>query len=151
VYDGSNLLFVLDGSGNVKNRYLNGAGENQVLAEDVNISGSGAGTTHWALADHEGSIRDVAGNSGTVLDHIVYDSFGNIVSETNSADAMRMGYTGQVQDVETGLTYDRARYYDPAQGRFLSTDPASFVAGDANLYRYVGNSPADRIDPTGLC
>jgi RHS repeat-associated protein len=151
VYDGSNLLLVLDGSGNVKNRYLNGLGQNQVLAEDTNISGSGAGTTHWALADHEGSVRDVTGNSGTVLDHIVYDSFGKIVSQTNSSYAMRMGYTGQVQDAETGLNYDRARYYDPTTGRFLSTDPAGFSAGDANLYRYVGNSPVDKIDPTGLC
>jgi YD repeat-containing protein len=80
VYDlsgGDNLLLVLDGSGNVKNRYLNGSSTNQVLAEETSITGSGAGTIHWALTDHEGSVRDVINNSGAVLDHIQYDSFGN--------------------------------------------------------------------------
>jgi RHS repeat-associated protein len=150
-YDGSNLLLVLDGSGNVKNRYLNGPSEDQVLAEETNITSNGAGDTHWALTDHEGSVRDVVGNSGTVLDHIQYDSFGNVLSQTDAAYAMRMGYTGQVQDAETGLNYDHARYYDPATGRFLSTDPSGFSAGDTNLYRYVNNSPLDNTDPTGLC
>jgi RHS repeat-associated protein len=142
---------VLDRSGNVKNRYLNGPNENQVLAEETNISGNGAGTTRWALTDHEGSVRDVVGNTGVVLDHIQYDSFGNVLSQTNSANAMRLGYTGQQFDAETGLYYDHARYYDPASGRFLSTDPSGFSAGDANLYRYVGNSPLNNTDPTGLC
>ena len=142
---------MLDGSGNVKNRYLNGPNENQVLAEETNISGNGAGTVHWALTDHEGSVRDVVGNSGTVLDHIQYDSFGNVLSQTNSGNAMRLGYTGQQFDAETGLYYDHARYYDPATGRFLSTDPSGFSAGDANLYRYVGNRPVNNTDPTGLC
>src|SRR5207248_1117942 len=50
----------------------------------------------------------------------------------------------------TGLYYFRARYYDPATGRFLSQDPLSFAIGDSNLYRYVGNSPANEVDPTGL-
>ena len=151
IYDGSNLLLVLDGSGNVKQRYFNGPNENQVLAEETNIVSSGAGDTHWALTDHEGSVRDVVDNSGSVLDHIKYDSFGNILSQSNSADAMRLAYTGQQYDSQTGLYYDHARYYDPSTGRFLSTDPAGFTAGDENLYRYVGNSPVDSTDPTGLC
>jgi hypothetical protein len=55
VYDGSNLLLVLDGSGNVKNRYLNGPSEDQVLAEETNIVANWAGDTHWSLSDHEGT------------------------------------------------------------------------------------------------
>ena len=150
IYDGSNLLLVLDGSGNVKQRYFNGPNENQVLAEETNIVSSGAGDTHWALTDHEGSVRDVIANSGSVLDHIQYDSFGNILSQSNAADAMRLAYTGQQYDSQTGLYYDHARYYDPTTGRFLSTDPAGFSAGDENLYRYVGNSPVDNTDPAGM-
>ncbi len=120
-----------------------------MLAEETNIVSSGAGDTHWALTDHEGSVRDVIDNSGSVLDHIQYDSFGNILSQSNAADAMRLAYTGQQYDSQTGLYYDHARYYDPSTGRFLSTDPAGFTAGDENLYRYVGNSPVDHTDPTG--
>ena len=52
-------------------------------------------------------------------------------------------------DAETGLYYYRARYYDPAIGRFISADPIGFAGGDANLYRYVGNSPVNWTDPSG--
>ena len=46
-------------------------------------------------------------------------------------------------------SYYRARYYDPASGRFLSEDPSGFKAG-ANFYIYVANDPQDSTDPTGL-
>jgi len=52
-------------------------------------------------------------------------------------------------DPETGLYYYRARYYDPAPGRFLSEDPKRFGA-DANFYRYGFNDPVDNTDPLGL-
>ena len=42
------------------------------------------------------------------------------------------------------------RWYDSTVGRWLSQDPSGFVAGDANLYRYVGNSPTSATDPSGL-
>ncbi len=44
----------------------------------------------------------------------------------------------------------RARYYDPALGRFLSEDPAGFNSGDVNSYRYVSNNPVNYRDPSGL-
>ncbi|MDV3349818.1 RHS repeat-associated core domain-containing protein [Leptothoe sp. LEGE 181152] len=61
----------------------------------------------------------------------------------------RSGYTGRERDDATGLIYYRARYYDPAVGRFISEDPLGFDAGDANLYRYVFNSPTNYTDPSG--
>ena len=152
VYDANgNLLLVLDGAtGSVKERYLNGSSENQVFASETGIAGAAAGTTHWLMTDYQGSVRDVAGNSGAVLDHLVYDSFGNVVSQTNSANAPRLGYTGQQVDTETGFNYDHARYYNPTTGTFLNQDPKGFKAGDQNLYRYVDNSPLDGTDPTGM-
>ena len=53
-------------------------------------------------------------------------------------------------DAETGLYYYRARYYDAENGKFISEDPIGFEAGDANLYRYVGNNPGNGVDPMGL-
>ena len=49
-----------------------------------------------------------------------------------------------------GLYYYRARYYDPSIGRFISSDPIEFGAGDFNFYRYVGNDPVNWVDPSGL-
>jgi len=53
-------------------------------------------------------------------------------------------------DSESHLYYYRARYYDPALGRFLSADPIGFGGGDTNFYRYVENNPNRFRDPFGL-
>jgi RHS repeat-associated protein len=108
------------------------------------------GTVVWALSDNQGTVRDVVDGNGTILNHVVYDSFGKVVSQSNASVEFRYGYTGRDRDTETGLDYYRARYYDSANGRFISEDPIGFAAGDANLTRYVGNSPTNWIDPSGL-
>lgn len=59
-------------------------------------------------------------------------------------------YTGREFDSETGLQYNRGRYYDATTGRWISQDPLGFSAGDSNLYRYVANSPTNGTDPSGL-
>src|SRR5262249_6444701 len=58
-------------------------------------------------------------------------------------------FTGRRQDAETGLFYDRARYYDTTLGRFLSRDPLGAPDG-SSLYQYVGDNPTDGTDPYGL-
>ena len=56
------------------------------------------------------------------------------------------GGLGHTADDSTGLTYMRARYYDPAIGRFISEDPAG---NGVNWYAYCGNNPANCDDPSG--
>jgi len=64
-----------------------------------------------------------------------------------------LGFTGHVNDADTGLVYMQQRYYDPIAGRFLSVDP---IATDANtgsgfnLYEYANNNPYRYTDPDGL-
>jgi RHS repeat-associated protein len=101
------------------------------------------------LGDRVGTIHDLANNSGQVVNHLTYDSFGNVVAQTNPATTTRYGFTGRELDLETGLYYYRARYYDGKTGRFLSEDPIGFESGDPNLYAYVGNSPVKLTDPSG--
>jgi RHS repeat-associated protein len=88
-------------------------------------------------------------SSGTVQDHRIYDSFGNITAQTNAAIDFLFAYTGQQLDRASGLYYDQARFYDDALGRFLTQDPTEFMAGDPNLYRYVSNNPTNLTDPNG--
>ena len=61
----------------------------------------------------------------------------------------RSRFPGQYYDVETGMHYNRFRYYDPGIGRYISGDPIG-QAGGVNRYSYVGNSPTNLIDPWGL-
>src|SRR5262249_43524032 len=82
-------------------------------------------------------------------DAIGYDAFGNIISETDSTKRGRYAWTGRELDTETGLQYNRARYYDAKVGRWLTQDPLGFDAGDSNLYRYVHNQAVLALDPSG--
>jgi RHS repeat-associated protein len=84
-----------------------------------------------------------------VIGRISYDGFGKIVSDTTGASADRYKYTGREWDSVVSLQYNRARYYDPAIGKWTSTDPLAFNAGDGNLYRYCGNGPTIGLDPLG--
>jgi RHS repeat-associated protein len=155
VWSGDNIALAFDGSSNLTDRILplplgEGRGEGSTSADE-----NSSNVVSWLLPDHEGTIRDVAQyNSGTnttiVVDHLKYDSFGNITAQSNSAYQPLFGYTGQMWDANVGLYYYRARWYDPHTGRFISQDPLSFAAGDVNLYRYVTNSPTNFTDPTGL-
>ena len=144
VYDGDNIALTFDGTGIQTHRYLYGSGVDQVLADET------ATSVNWALVDYQGTVRDVIDSNGTVLNHIVYDSYGQVTSETNASLDFRFGYTGRERDKETGLQYNRARYYDPSTGGVISEDPIGFLASDSNLSRYISNNPVNGIDPSGL-
>lgn len=73
------------------------------------------------------------------------DSFGKPVDGA----PVLFGYAGMQWDTTTGLYNDGARWYDAAVGRFVTQDPIGFAGGDANLYRYVGNSPTNFTIPRG--
>ena len=155
IYDGRNLVLVLGAGANVIEREFNGAAVDQVFASESPLP-LGEGTqVDWFLTDNQGTVRDVVAYDTllaqtSVVDHLVYDAFGNITSQTNAAAQPRFTYTGQRFDFVTGLYYDGARWYDAVNGVFVSQDPKGFSAGDANLSRYVGNDPTNLIDPSGM-
>jgi RHS repeat-associated protein len=103
------------------------------------------GNEGWYLADRQGNVRLISDGSDIPLAERSYGAYGNIVSETGTPD--RYGYTGREHDALTGLTHYRAR--ERAGGAWLTPDPIGFAAGDAYLYRYVGNDPVNRSDPSG--
>jgi RHS repeat-associated protein len=62
------------------------------------------------------------------------------------------GYTGHVNDPDTGFVYMQARYYDPSIGRFVSVDPIGPAPGALfgfNRFKYAANNPSNVIDPDG--
>jgi RHS repeat-associated protein len=102
----------------------------------------------WYWTDHLGSVRLITNAADAVLDRLDYDSFGSVRFEVNPAYGDRFKFTSREWDAETGQYYYRARFYDPATGRFSGEDQARATPG--NLYPYVGNSPTMATDPSGL-
>lgn len=68
---------------------------------------------------------------------------------TGSA-TVNLRFPGQYRDAETGLHYNWNRYYNPAIGRYVSSDPIG-LAGGLNTFGYAGQSPIVYADPKGLC
>ena len=150
VYDGLDIVLVFDDAGSLENRFLHGPAVDQVLATE-----DGSGDVLWPLADNQGTIRDLADyDAGTdatsVVNHLKYDSFGNVTAESNASASPMMKFTGRYYDEDVGLQWNWQRWYDPQTGLWLSEDPLGFAAGDANLVRYVVNSPANGTDPSGV-
>jgi RHS repeat-associated protein len=150
IYDGYQMILKLDGSGSVQGRTLWGAGVDQILATE-----DAAGNVTWPLTDHLNTVRDIvsydAGTDTTTLEnHIVYNSFGEVISETNPSVASDVKFTARYTDATTGFQWNLHRWYVPSIGRWASEDPIGFAAGDPNLARYVGNEPTNAIDPSGL-
>jgi RHS repeat-associated protein len=142
------VLFDINGTGSLTNRYMQGDGIDQNFGA-LAYNGSSF-TPSWYLTDIRGSVRNIINNSGTSLDTISYDAFGKITSQSNPTNLGRYAYSGREFDAETNLLYERARYYDPKTGRWMSQDPLGFDAGDSNLYRYVNNAPTVASDPSGM-
>ena len=113
-----------------------------VMTSTLVLAGEESGQVSWMLSDQIMTVRDVVDANGTLLNHLTYDSFGQIVSQTNSTFHPRFTYTGREFSATSNLYYYRARYYDAPLGRFISEDPSSFEGGDTNLYRYAGNDAA---------
>jgi RHS repeat-associated protein len=144
VYDGDNPWADFDAEGDLQTRYLYGQAIDQLFAR-IGQSND----VDWYLTDHLGSVRQVAQIDSAILDEIDYDSFGQILAETEPENGDRFKYTAREWDALIGQYYYRARYYGPDIGRFYSEDPLQFNAGDVDLYRYVFNSPTNYNDPTG--
>jgi len=107
-----------------------------------------ASDEEWYLADGLGSTTGLADAAGDVTGAYTYDAFGAVRSQSGATT--EWSYTGEQVDA-TGLQYLRARYYDPALGRFLSRDPLTASPGwDGQPYGYANANPVSRSDPTGL-
>ena len=109
------------------------------------------GAIEYPLVDGLGSVRHLTDGAGNVLLSRSYDAFGNL-RHSSGAGVTRLGFTGELQDLMTGLVYLRARHYHPVLGRFLQRDSfAGFQQRPQSLnrYAYTENNPVNHRDPSG--
>ena len=99
------------------------------------------------LIDILGSTLALTDSSGTIQTFYTYEPFGN-TAMSGAASANPFQFTGREND-GTGSYFYRARYYNPTLSRFVSEDPIGLAGGSTDLYSYVGNSPTNRVDPSG--
>ena len=98
--------------------------------------------------DHLGTPQEITRADGALTWSVTYAAWGNVLRQEVSHTEQNLRFQGQYFDQETGLHYNRFRYYDPDIGRFVSQDPIGLAGGD-NLYQYVP-SPTGWSDPWGL-
>ena len=121
----------------------------QRISQDQAVDG--AWTPSFYGYDGGGSVRQLTNSAGTVTNTYEYDAFGNEVNHTGTTPNNYL-YRGEQYDPDLGLYYLRARYYNPATGRFLSRDPEDGVVTDPatlHKYFYAGGDPVNGSDPTG--
>ncbi|WP_419657892.1 putative membrane protein with YD repeats [Desulfosarcina variabilis str. Montpellier] len=137
------LLAVYDGSDNLIQRF-------EYADARIPVAMIQGGVTYYLAYDQVGSLRTVTDGSGNVVKRIDYDSFGNILADTDSSFAIPFGFAGGLHDRDTGLVRFGYRDYDPDTGRWTAKDPIGFAGGDTDLFGYAQNDPVNSIDPFGL-
>ncbi|MCM4401184.1 RHS repeat protein, partial [Escherichia coli] len=119
------------------------------LARQVEPEYTPARKVHFYHCDHRGLPLALISEDGNTVWSAEYDEWGNQLNEENPYYLYQpYRLPGQQYDEESGLDYNRHRYYDPLQGRYITQDPIG-LAGGWSLYAYPLN-PVNGIDPLGL-
>lgn len=106
------------------------------------------GQCYFYQCDHLGTPLRLVTSQGEIVWQAHYETWGTAHIEIEQV-TNPLRFQGQYYDVETGLHYNLARYYDPRAGRFIQPDPIGLLGG-LNHYQYAPN-PVMWVDPTGLC
>lgn len=106
------------------------------------------GECYFVHTDHASTPERISNAVGQIVWSARFETFGRAHIDFAQIDNP-LRFQGQYCDDETGIHYNRFRYYSPRLGRYLSVDPIGLVGGH-NLYTYVGNDPVNRTDPLGL-
>jgi RHS repeat-associated protein len=172
----SQALYVYDGDGQLVSRTTAGvtttylvddqtpAGYTEIAEERVSgavtksyiygpqrISMRDASGRHYYGYDAHSGVRLLMGGSGAMTDTWDYDSFGSSIGRSGTT-ANDFTYRGEQTDSALGLQNLRARWMDPAKGRFVTRDVwegTDSRSTSSHRYAYVENHPADATDPTG--
>ncbi len=141
LYDGHTLVAEADETGAITVQYV-------YLDDHRPVAMLAGGEIHGIHGDHLGTPRLVTGADGDVVWRTDVAPFG-AATVVHEGIVLNLRLPGQYFDAETGTHYNYLRDYDPATGRYLTSDPIG-LRGGANTYAYVGADPLNGSDPTGL-
>ncbi|MFB5677041.1 polymorphic toxin-type HINT domain-containing protein [Paenibacillus terreus] len=145
-YDGDQIIaeaVVESGTPKLKASYVRGSKLEAIVYPD--------GSEAYPVYNGHGDLIELRDKIGNILNKYSYDIWGNI---TNSQEQVHnpFRYSGELWDEDAELQYLRARWYDPAVGRFINEDTNEGETTNPlslNLYTYVVNNPLIYMDPSG--
>ncbi|HET7436830.1 MAG TPA: PKD domain-containing protein [Thermoanaerobaculia bacterium] len=151
---GAATRFVVDGASRFPHVLMESGsdGASYVYGNGL-VSVTRGGKDYFYIQDGGGSVRALVDADGNVTDTYQYTAFG-LVRERTGTTPNRFLYRGEQFDPQTGFYFLRARYYDPATGRFLTMDSYDGVLEapqTRNRYTYAVNNPIAKVDPCGHC
>ncbi|ODS24406.1 hypothetical protein AB835_03655 [Candidatus Endobugula sertula] len=138
------LIAETDAAGTVQKEYLYN-GMSPVAQIDTQ---SNTEIINYLHVDHLYTPRFATNNTQQITWRWEGDGFGTSEPEELGA-TMNLRFAGQYHDRESGLHYNWHRYYDPATGRYTTSDPIGLLGG-MNTYGYAGQNPLLYVDPYGL-
>ena len=115
-------------------------------SDGIDVADSNA--AYYYHFDGLGSVVALSNSNGDSCQSYEYSAYGQVAASDPNHPNPYM-FTGRRFDIETGLYYYRARYYNPHIGRFMQTDPVGYDDG-INWYLYCNNNPLGFVDPYGL-
>jgi RHS repeat-associated protein len=138
------LLAIYDGNDNLLMRFM-------YADARVPLAMTKDGLNYYLSYDQVGSLRLVTDTFGNVVKEIDYDSFGNVLADSDPTFTVPFGFAGGLYDVDTQLVHFGARDYNPDTGMWTAKDPIGFEGGDTDLYGYVDSvgKPLTRTNISG--
>jgi RHS repeat-associated protein len=142
VWDGDLVASVADSRDPRHEHWVFGPDDFTPLAKKVGAE------VYMVLCDHQGMPRRLIAADGSIAWSAQFSAWGRTTAQQHSQTSCNVRFPGQWLDEESGLFYNRFRYYDPRWGRYLTPDPVGLFA-DINPYRYCP-APTAWTDPFGL-
>lgn len=105
---------------------------------------------YYITTDQLGTPRVVCDANGELVKVLEYDSFGQVIADSNPEFELHISFAGGLIDVDTELVRFGFRDYDAVVGKWTAKDPMGFAAQNGNLYQYVNNNTINYKDPLGL-
>ena len=144
--NGRLVVFIFDGDKVVSEKTDNNTIRYIRGYELIRSDSEKAKTYYHYASDELGSTTHLTDENGNVYNYYEYDAFGNFLTKAENVPN-RFCFTGEQYDPLTSQYYLRARFYNPAIGRFLNED--TYYGDGLNLYAYCHNNPVKYVDPSG--